>query len=558
MEQERNRSIKKELDALIKTMQQSTKRNATGETIGELLKAVNSNKKKDAESEAMKADLIMKLTNQQRVIDDTNATQGAVNLAQRNVAVLQQLIEEQARNAQPEEDRREANKMSNKILAATKGMSDGIKSLEKGIGDAMSTAGKGLGIAGLIMLFADPKKLIEYITKTFNFISDFVGDFYNVILGKKDFLDAVGNNLTLSLLAGGAILLKIGLVFASIVTKGAALFSAVSTMAASLMATYGSVLGIVKHFAKVGLVVGLIVIAVISLFKAVKEAFAVFEETGSKMEAFKALISTFFSNLIGIPANLIKDMIGFVAGMLGFENIEKELDDLDIVKVLKDTIEGMFKWISGVFDDIIGSVRSVLGPGIGGFNDEEQEAYDKRKRGREIESLEKKMENAPETARNTRRGPATETKADIKKKLDALYEEQGIEAPLKVKKMDDNDASETVKKFRADKVENLNQKVAEGASLSGSESAFLDRNAESARRSEIPARLSSKSPLENLKSEQDVSNAISARKEATNMTVASGGSNTSVTNNNTVNNTNISNDTSADTLTRGLYAPIAY
>ena len=215
----RNLSIKRELDALIKTMRESSKRDAAGATIGDLLKSLENSNKKDAESEAMKADLIMKLTNQQRVIDKIGA---------------------------------------------------GLKSIEKGIGSAMSGAAKGLGLAGLIMLFADPKTLIEYITKTFNFIHDFLSDFYDVILGKKSLFDAIKNNLTLSLLVGGSILLKIGASLASVVSSGMVMFATVSAWATSIMSLHGGFLGVLKHFAKVGLVVGAIVLTVVSLYRAVK------------------------------------------------------------------------------------------------------------------------------------------------------------------------------------------------------------------------------------------------------------------------------------------------
>ena len=161
------------------------------------------------------------------------------------------------------------------------------------------------------------------------------------------------------------------------------------------------------------------------------------------------------------------------------------------------------------------------------------------------------MKSAPEVARQATRGARVETKGDIKKKLDGLYELQGVEPPVR----DDSTLKAGIPKElmvkEPDTVVTEELIPIKPVQIKPVDETLL------APEDDFFSRLSVKRPEGGLKEEQDISNAISARKESNNMSVAAGGDSSSVVNN-TVNNTNISNDASADTLTRGMYAPLAY
>ena len=100
-------------------------------------------------------------------------------------------------------------------------------------------------------------------------------------------------------------------------------------------------------------IVAAISLALWALWSAFDDAKKIFEETGSIAEALKVGISKFMGTILGfIPAMILK-LVGWVAGLFGFDDFKKKVDAIDPIQWISDTIKGLFddihKWFTGLF-----------------------------------------------------------------------------------------------------------------------------------------------------------------------------------------------------------------
>ena len=86
-----------------------------------------------------------------------------------------------------------------------------------------------------------------------------------------------------------------------------------------------------------------IAFAFFSLYKGVEAFIDKFKETGSIMDGLIAMGTT----ILTLPFTLIKDLISYIADLLGFENFSSMLDSIDFAA-------SAFEFISGLVDDIVG------------------------------------------------------------------------------------------------------------------------------------------------------------------------------------------------------------
>ena len=110
--------------------------------------------------------------------------------------------------------------------------------------------------------------------------------------------------------------------------------------------------------------IGLVIASIANAFTDFKTTL---DETGSIWEASKAGIISFFSNLLGLPFDLIKMGISWVIGKIGdifgiesFQNASKVLDDFSFVETLKGIFGKVFKFIGEVMDSIVGAIKKVV------------------------------------------------------------------------------------------------------------------------------------------------------------------------------------------------------
>ena len=100
--------------------------------------------------------------------------------------------------------------------------------------------------------------------------------------------------------------------------------------------------------------------AVISLFSGIMDAISVFKETGSFLEATKEGIASTIANFIGFPLNFLKSVVGFVAGLFGFDDFKEQLAEFDFIKIIKDGIHKVFDF----FGDIFGKIKEMIDKAI--------------------------------------------------------------------------------------------------------------------------------------------------------------------------------------------------
>ena len=100
---------------------------------------------------------------------------------------------------------------------------------------------------------------------------------------------------------------------------------------------------------------------------AMKEALSdfqkVMEDGGSITEAFKVGGAKFLGFILGFIPSLITDLVGFVAGLLGFEEVEAKMNTIDPIQMISDAITDIFDGIADFFSGI-GNDFSVIGGNI--------------------------------------------------------------------------------------------------------------------------------------------------------------------------------------------------
>jgi hypothetical protein len=99
---------------------------------------------------------------------------------------------------------------------------------------------------------------------------------------------------------------------------------------------------------------------VVSLFSGIMNAISVFKETGSFLEATKEGIASTIANFIGFPLNFLKSVVGFVAGLFGFDDFKEQLAEFDFIKIIKDGIHKVFDF----FEDIFGKIKEMIDKAI--------------------------------------------------------------------------------------------------------------------------------------------------------------------------------------------------
>ena len=112
-----------------------------------------------------------------------------------------------------------------------------------------------------------------------------------------------------------------------------------------------------------------IVAGIAAVIYSLKKGFDAFKESldagDSMIDAIIAGVSTALATLISLPATLFTKLVGFVAGLLGFDNIKDKLMNIDFVGAVTDSLKFMFTkakdFVMSIFDiDFAGMFGKVL------------------------------------------------------------------------------------------------------------------------------------------------------------------------------------------------------
>ena len=226
----------------------------------------------------------------------------------------------------------------------------------------------GLGVVvGLFAIF----KIIKFIVAITTALKA-IKAFYiaqQIALTKK-YLPALSGMVS-SMLATGKTMARTAAQFLMMKIKALVAFlPAVIAMAASFGAMIIPLLPIIAIAAGIAVVI-----------LALKSAFTDFqktlEETGSVGEALKVGIAKFMGFILGFIPDLVLKLVGFVAGLFGFDDFKAKVGKLDPIQFIADGIKSLFDAIGNFFSDIfnfdyksflkgipgVGSLMSVFGMG---------------------------------------------------------------------------------------------------------------------------------------------------------------------------------------------------
>lgn len=264
-----------------------------------------------------------------------------------------------------EEDAKSAALVAEKQQALLEKISNGIMGLKENAKAKVAAAGKGLMalLKGTLLagfLFALGKflqsetfqNLLDYIKDT---IIPFFIKFKDLFIGLGVFL--VGLKIAPVILA---VIASTKALYAKYLLEGSLLKGLNVAMLAKLAALKTLLVPLLPIIA--------IAAGITVLFFAIKSAFTDFqktlEETGSVSEALKVVADKFMRF---IP-DLVLKLVGFVAGLFGFDDFKEKVGKLDPIQFIADGIKSLFDAIGNFFSDIFnfdytGFLKGI--PGVG-------------------------------------------------------------------------------------------------------------------------------------------------------------------------------------------------
>lgn len=275
----------------------------------------------------------------------------------------QAIIDAIGKNAQSEEERREAAKELAKQNSLMGRMAAGIKAQKQAYDDFVGSAMGGGLIAALgaaAILFTDPETIMSGIMTGINAVLDTIDVIEKFISG--DFagaFEALGENLgsvsgvvlTAVLFIArkvivGALITGLKTLFTTI---GAAIWPAISALGTTIIGA------ITAPVIAIGVAIAN---AFYALWEGVTAGLDVYKETGSIAAALTEGISTFAATFFGFIPDLLKGAVSWIAGALGFEEVEKFLDSFSFVTGLKDIFSNVVAWFEELIFNMVQSIKN--------------------------------------------------------------------------------------------------------------------------------------------------------------------------------------------------------
>jgi hypothetical protein len=148
----------------------------------------------------------------------------------------------------------------------------------------------------------------------------------------------------------------VGGIFKSISSGIKSFLSAFKIFGGTFQALKGALNPIFTVFKGLGRVIFAPLTAILAVVDAIKGAIAGYQKEGI-LGGILGAIGGVFGGLIGMPLDLLKSAISWIAGKLGFENFSELLDSFSF----KDGIMDLFMGIASVFNGAIDWVKNAIG-----------------------------------------------------------------------------------------------------------------------------------------------------------------------------------------------------
>lgn len=134
-----------------------------------------------------------------------------------------------------------------------------------------------------------------------------------------------------------------------------------STIGNTFSALRGALSPVFAVFKTLGRVIFAPLTLIMSIIDGIKGAISGYQQEGV-IGGILGAIGGVLSGLIGMPLDLVKSAIGFIAGKLGFENVQEALSGFSFADMIKDTFMG----VASVFNDVL---KNLFGGFENGFNE---------------------------------------------------------------------------------------------------------------------------------------------------------------------------------------------
>ena len=261
-----------------------------------------------------------------------------------------------------EEDAKSAALVAEKQQALLEKISNGIMGLKENAKAKVAAAGKGLMtllkgtlLAGFLFVLGQFLNS-EKFQKLLVYIKDTIIPFF--IKFKDEFL-------TLGIFL---VSLKIAKVIMAIIASTKALQAKYVAEGGLLKVLNTAMLAKLAAFAPIIAIAAAITIVILALKSAFTDFQKTLEETGSVFEALKVGGAKFMAFIIAWPAALILKLIGFIAGLFGFDEFKAKVGKLDPIQALADGIKSLMDAVGNFFSDIFnfdytGFLKGI--PGVG-------------------------------------------------------------------------------------------------------------------------------------------------------------------------------------------------
>jgi hypothetical protein len=129
---------------------------------------------------------------------------------------------------------------------------------------------------------------------------------------------------------------------------------------------------LMKGLAGIGKVIGRLffpITLIMTAYDTIKGALAGFEDDGV-LGAIQGAITGLLNSVIGMPLDLLKDLISWTLEKFGFKNASKSLDSFSFTDLFSQAIDGVFDLfkniINGVIELVASAVESIPGLGSAG------------------------------------------------------------------------------------------------------------------------------------------------------------------------------------------------
>ena len=255
-----------------------------------------------------------------------------------------------------------------KIAEGVGGLKEGVKNAKKNAGKGVMAILKGTLIAGFALAMVaflnskyweDTKKVI--VEDILPGLQKFFG-----FLKENALAISVGFAAIVAVLAIAKVLGYLQKIKLAFIAVKAAFLAMKVFMMSTLLPTITAALAPLVPFIAIGVAIAAAIAILIGGVMAAFEDFQkTLKETGSIGEALKVGAAKFIGFILGIIPDLVLKLVGFVAGLFGFDDFKKKVSTIDPIQFIADGFKDMFDKIQAFFGRLftnpVGAIIQLIG-----------------------------------------------------------------------------------------------------------------------------------------------------------------------------------------------------